>query len=67
MDESRRHAIEFLEKELKTYSALSLFLSKRGLRADVRVGKKKVLISPAFYKERIKEAKKLAYELRRAK
>jgi hypothetical protein len=67
MDESRRHAIEFLEKELKTYSALSLFLSKRGLRADVRVGKKKVLISPAFYKERIKEAKKLVYELRRAK
>lgn len=67
MDESRRHAIEFLEKELKTYSALSLFLSKRGLTADVQVGKKKVLISPAFYKERIKEAKKLVYELRRAK
>jgi hypothetical protein len=67
MDESRVHAIKFLEKELKTYSALSLFLSKRGLRADVRVGKKKVLISPAFYKERIKEAKKLVYELRRAK
>jgi hypothetical protein len=67
MDQSRQHAIEFLEKELKTYSALSLFLSKRGLRADVRVGNKKVLISPAFYKERIKEAKKLAYELRRAK
>ena len=67
MDESKGHAIEFLEKELKTYSALSLFLSKRGLRADVRVGKKKVLISPAFYKERIKEAKKLVYELRRAK
>jgi hypothetical protein len=67
MDESRQHAIEFLEKELKTYSALSLFLSKRGLQADVRVGNKNVLISPAFYKERIKEAKKLVYELRRAK
>ena len=67
MDESRQHAIEFLEKELKTYSALSLFLSKRGLQADMRVGKKNVLISPAFYKERIKEAKKLVYELRRAK
>ncbi len=67
MDESRRHAIRLLEKELKTYSALSLFLSKRGLKADVRVGNKKVLISPAFYKERMKEAKKLVHELRRAK
>lgn len=67
MDESRRHAIEFLEKELKTYSALSLFLSKRGLQADVRVGKKKVLISPAFYKDRMKEAKKLVHELKKAK
>lgn len=67
MEESRRHAIAFLEKELKTYSALSLFLSRRGMVADVRVGKNKVLISPAFYKERIKEAKKLVHELRRTK
>ncbi|MGC1482192.1 MAG: hypothetical protein WA789_00220 [Candidatus Acidiferrum sp.] len=67
MEESRRHAIAFLEKELKTYSALSLFLSKRGIKADMRVGKNQVLISPAFYKERIKEAKKLVHELRRTK
>jgi hypothetical protein len=65
MDDSRRHAIRFLEKEIKTYLALSLFLSKKGIKADVRVGEKKVLISPSYYKERMKEAKKLVYELRK--
>lgn len=64
MDESRRHAIAFLEKEIKTYLALSLFLSKRGIK---KLGEKKVLIGPAFYKERMQEAKKLVYELRRTK
>jgi hypothetical protein len=29
------------------------------------VGEKKVLISPTFYKERVKEAKKLVCELRK--
>jgi hypothetical protein len=67
MDESKRHVVAFLEKEIKTYLALSLFLSKRGIKADLRLGEKKVLISPAFYKERMKEAKKLVHELRRAK
>jgi hypothetical protein len=65
MDESRRHAIQFLEKEIKTYLALSLFLSKRGIKGDVRVGARKVLISPAFYKERMREAKKLVHELKK--
>ncbi len=65
MDESRRHAIKFLEKEIKTYLALSLFLSKKGIKEHVRVGVKKVLISPSFYKDRMKEAKKLVYELRK--
>jgi hypothetical protein len=64
MDESRRRAIKFLEKEIKTYRALSLFLSKRNIKEHVRVGEKKVLISPTFYKGRIKEAKKLVNELR---
>jgi hypothetical protein len=64
MDESRLHAIQFLEKEIKTYAALSLFLSKRGIKADLLLGTKKVLISPSFYKERLKEAKKLVHELR---
>jgi len=65
MDESRRHAIKFLEKEIKTYLALSLFLSKKGIKEHLRVGEKKSRISPSFYKERMKEAKKLVYELRK--
>jgi hypothetical protein len=65
MEESKRRAVKFLEKEIKTYTALSLFLSKKGIREHVRVGVKKVLISPSFYKERMKEAKKLVYELRK--
>jgi hypothetical protein len=65
MDESRRHAIQFLEKEIKTYLALSLFLSKRGIKTDLLLGTKKVMISPSFYKDRMKEAKSLVRELRR--
>jgi hypothetical protein len=65
MDESRRSAIKFLEKEIKTYKALSLFLSKKGIKEDVRVGEKKVPINPSFYKTRLKEAKKLVQELRK--
>jgi hypothetical protein len=65
MDEPRRRAILFLEKEIKTYQALALFLSKRGIKEHVRVGTKKVLISPTFYKDRMKEAKKLVNDLRK--
>jgi len=65
MDESKRRVVKFLEKEIKTYKALSLFLSKKGIKEHVRVGERKVLISPSFYKERVKEAKKLVYELRK--
>ena len=65
MDESRRHAVIFLEKEIKTYKALSLFLVKKGIKELVRVEDKKALISPGFYKERMKEAKKLVCELRK--
>jgi hypothetical protein len=65
MDESKRRVVKFLEKEIKTYTALSLFLSRKGIKEHVRMGEKKVLISPSFYKERVKEAKKLVYELRK--
>lgn len=65
MDESKRRAIQFLEKEIKTYTALALFLSKEGIKERVRVGHKEILLSPAFYKERMKEAKKLVNELRK--
>jgi hypothetical protein len=65
MEEPRRLAILFLEKEIKTYQALALFLSKRGINEHMRVGSKKVLISPTFYKDRMKEAKKLVNDLRK--
>jgi hypothetical protein len=64
MEDSKRRVVRFLEKEIKTYTALSLFLSKKGIKEHVRVGEKRVL-SPSFYKERMKEAKKLVYELRK--
>ena len=66
MNESNRRVVKFLEKEIKTYMALSLFLSKKGIKEHVRVGDKKVLISPTFYKERMKEAKKLVSKLRKS-
>ena len=65
MDQSKRRVVKFLEKEIKTYMALSLFLSKKGIREHVRVGEKTGLISPTFYKERMKEAKKIVHELRK--
>jgi hypothetical protein len=66
MDESKKHAVEFLEKEIKTYSALGLFLAKKDIKEHVRVGKDKVIFHPSYYRERMKEAKKLVYELRKA-
>jgi len=52
MDQSKRRAVEFLEKEIKTYTALSLFLWKQGIRQHVRVGTTTVLLCYLFYKER---------------
>jgi hypothetical protein len=64
MDDSKRSAVKFLEKEIKTYMALSLFLAKRGIDEHVCVGDRKILISPTFYKERMKEAKRIVAELK---
>ena len=64
MDEAKRQAVQFLEKEIKTYVALALFLSKEGIKERVQVGSDRVLISSSFYKERMKEARKLVNELR---
>jgi hypothetical protein len=64
MDKSKSHVVEFLEKEIKTYLALSLFLSKKGMKEHLR-GKDRVLASPSFYKERMKEARRLVHELRK--
>jgi hypothetical protein len=65
MDESKRQAVQFLEKEIKTYIALALFLSKEGIKQRVQMGEKDVLIGPTYYKDRMKEARKLVNELRK--
>ena len=65
MDESKRQAVKFLEKEIKTYIALALFLSKKGIREHMQVGDNDVLISPTYYKERMREARRLANKLRK--
>jgi hypothetical protein len=65
VDESKRLAVQFLEKEIKTYIALALFLSKEGIKEHVQVGDKKVVISSTYYKERMREARKLVNELRK--
>jgi hypothetical protein len=65
MDEPRRDVVKFLEKEIKTYAALSLFLTKNDIRKHAHAGKKKAFLSPSFYTERLKEAERLVYELRK--
>jgi len=65
MDESKRQAVKFLEKEIKTYIALALFLSKEGIKERVQLDDKEVLIGPSYYKERMREARKLVNELRK--
>jgi hypothetical protein len=65
MDESKRHAIQFLEKEIKTYAALGLFLSKKDVQDHMGSRNRRTLLSPAFYKDRMKEAKRLVHELKK--
>jgi hypothetical protein len=66
MDESKRRAVRFLEKEIKTYKALALFLSKEEIKKHMPLKDKEGLIHPTYYKERIREARKLVSELRKA-
>jgi hypothetical protein len=63
MDESKRLAIEFLEKEIKTYKALAVFLSKEEIKKHLRVRDSEPLIRPTYYKERMREARKIIREL----
>ena len=63
MQDSNQRVVSFLEKEIKTYEALSRFLSKKDVRRSLGAGASKVLISPAFYKERMREAQKLVCDL----
>ncbi len=66
MDESKQRAIHFLEKELKTYLALSRFFVKKDIREHFRAQTKTPLVSPSFYKERMKEAKRIVHDLRKS-
>jgi hypothetical protein len=65
MDESKRRAVQFREKEIKTYIALALFLSKEGFKERLQVGDMEVVIGPGYYKDRMREARKLVNDLRK--
>ena len=67
MDESKRRAVRFLEKEIETYKALALFLSKADVKKHLQVKDKKGLTRPAYYKERMREARKLVRELKKSR
>ena len=66
MDDSKQRVVKFLEKEIKTYVALSRFLSKKSSRESLNAKEKQALMHPAYYKERMKEAKKLVTELKKS-
>jgi hypothetical protein len=66
MNESKQRVVKFLEKEIKTYAALSLYLSKKSTLESFNVRDRQALMHPAFYKERMKEAKKLVIELKQS-
>jgi hypothetical protein len=66
MTDSKQRAAEFLEKEIKTYAALSLFLSKKSTLKGLNARDRQAMMQPAFYKERMKEAKKLVTELKKS-
>jgi hypothetical protein len=65
MDESKQQAIQFLEKEIKTYVALGLFLSKKDIRKHLETGDQGAFLTTAFYKERMKEAQRVVDELKK--
>jgi hypothetical protein len=66
MDKSKRKVVQFLEKEIKTYKALALFLSKEEIKKHLRVSGREGLIRPPYYRERMREARKLIRELKKA-
>jgi hypothetical protein len=66
VNDSKQRVVKFLEKEIKTYAALSLFLSKKITLESVNARDKQALMHPAFYKERMKEAKKLVTEFKKS-
>ena len=67
MDDSKQRVVKFLEKEIKTYVALSRFLSKKSSRESLNARETQALMHHAYYKERMKEAKKLVIDLKKSK
>ncbi len=65
MDASKRTAVAFLEKEIKTYIALAMFFSKERITERLQVGTKKLTLNASYCKDRMREARKLVNELRR--
>ena len=45
MDEAKRQAVQFIEKEIKTYIALALFLSKEGIKERCKLEPMKSLLA----------------------
>jgi hypothetical protein len=66
MNDRKQRVVQFLEKEIKTYAALSLFLSKKSTLVGLHARDKQALLHPAFYKERMKEARKLVAEFKKS-
>lgn len=66
MDESKRRAARFLEKEIETYRALALFFSKKEIKKHVSAKDKAEHGHPTYYKKRIGEARKLVRALRQS-
>jgi hypothetical protein len=66
MNDGKQRVVQFLEKEIKTYAALSLFLSKKTSVKGLHARDKQALLQPVFYKERMKEARKLVTELKQS-
>ena len=58
MDETKRRTVQFLEKEIKTYQALALFLGKEEIKKQLRMEGREVIIGLTFYKERLREARR---------
>jgi len=66
MDEIKRRTVRFLEKEIQTYQALALFLGKEEIKKQLRMEGREIIIGLTFYKERVREARKLVSELSRS-
>ena len=54
-----------MEMQYEFYAALALFFAKKGLKESVKSEGKEVLLSPTFYKVRMKEARRIVSELRK--